>query len=189
VARGHRVAGEGMSGRALIRALLRSAAVAGVDVRPRARLVGLVRDPSGRVEGVEAIVLPADRLTRIVHAVCFRLLDTAGPAFHRVPSVLALAVEGFERRRGRKVRIAGRMGVVLATGGFSFNRDLLATHAPAFEHTMPLGTAGDDGSGILQAQAVGAGVRLMDRCGASRFIAPPTAFCEGILVDGNGDRI
>jgi 3-oxo-5alpha-steroid 4-dehydrogenase len=54
---------------------------------------------------------------------------------------------------------------------------------------MPLGTAGDDGSGICLAQGIGAGVRLMDRCGASRFIAPPAAFVKGVLVDDDGARI
>lgn len=189
VARGHRVAGEGMTGCDLVRVLHGVVAAAGVEVRPRARLVGLVRDRSDRVVGVEALLLPADWLTRAVHAAFFRVIGASGPMLHRVPAALTAAVNRFEERRGRRVRIRARSGVILATGGFSYNRDLLATHAPAYEHAMPLGTAGDDGSGILQAQAIGAGVRLMDHCGASRFIAPPTAFCEGILVDGGGERI
>ena len=29
----------------------------------------------------------------------------------------------------------------------------------------------------------------MDRCGASRFIAPPIGFCAGVLVDAAGERV
>jgi len=54
---------------------------------------------------------------------------------------------------------------------------------------MPLGTPGDDGSGITTAQAAGAAVRLMDHCGASRFYSPPAAFSSGVLVDPEGQRI
>ena len=189
VARGHRVAGRGMSGHDLVEALHGAAVAVGVDVRTRARLVGLITDPSGRVVGVEILVLPSDLMTRALHAACFRLLDTIGPVLHRVPLRLTVAVDRFEQRRGRRVRVGARSGVVLATGGFSYNHDLLVTHAPAYARAMPLGTAGDDGSGMLLAQAAGAALRFADRCGASRFIAPPTAFCLGILVDADGERI
>ncbi|MGO9027736.1 MAG: FAD-binding protein [Acidimicrobiales bacterium] len=189
VARGHRVAGEGMSGHDLVDALHQTASAVGVEVRAPARLVDLITDPSGRVVGVEALVLPSDPITRAVHTAYFRLINASGPVLHRVPRRLTAAVDRFEERRGRRVRIAARSGVVMATGGFSFNHDLLATHAPAYARAMPLGTAGDDGSGIVLAEAAGAGVRLMDHCGASRFIAPPTAFCHGVLVDADGERI
>ncbi len=189
VARGHRVAGRGMSGHDLVEALHGAAVEAGVDVRTRTRLVGLITDPSGQVVGVETLVLPADLVTRAVHAVSFRLLDTVGPVLHRVPTRLTAAVDRFEQRRGRRVRVGARSGVVLATGGFSFNHDLLATHAPVYARAMPLGTAGDDGSGMILAQAAGAALRLADRCGASRFIAPPSAFCHGVLVDADGERV
>jgi 3-oxo-5alpha-steroid 4-dehydrogenase len=189
VARGHRVAGEGMSGHDLVEALHRAAADVGVDVRPSSRLVDLVTDSSGRVVGIETLVVPSDPVSRALHSMSFRLIDTAGPLLHRVPPALTRAVDLIERRRSRRVRIAARSGVVLATGGFSYNHDLLTAHAPAYAHAMPLGTAGDDGSGMLLAQAVGAGLRLTDRCGASRFIAPPLAYASGVLVDADGERI
>ncbi len=189
VARGHRVAGEGMSGHDLVEALHSAAADVGVDVRPSSRLVDLVTDSSGRVVGIETLVVPSDPVSRALHSMSFRLIDTAGPLLHRVPPALTRAVDLIERRRSRRVRIAARSGVVLATGGFSYNHDLLTAHAPAYAHAMPLGTAGDDGSGMLLAQAVGAGLRLTDRCGASRFIAPPLAYASGVLVDADGERI
>ncbi|MGO8870101.1 MAG: FAD-binding protein [Acidimicrobiales bacterium] len=189
VARGHRVAGTGMSGHDLVSALHRAADRAGVDVRSGVCLVGLLQDRSGRVVGVEALVLSNDPLTRAVHGLSYRLLDVMGALARRVPPGLVDVVQRFERSRGRVLRIGARFGVVLATGGFSYNHELVAAHAPAYKAAMPLGTPGDDGSGILLAQGIGAGVRMMDRCGASRFIAPPVAFCGGVLVDERGERV
>lgn len=189
VARGHRVAGAGMTGRDLTESLHRAARRAGVDLRPGVVVERLLQEPDGRVVGVEALVLRSDTATRAARAVAYRSLDLAGAGLRHVPASLSGAVRRLERRRGRRVRILARRGVVLATGGFSYNRRLMAAHAPAFARAMPLGTPGDDGSGILMAQQAGAGLRLMEHCGASRFIAPPEAFCRGILVDADGERI
>jgi 3-oxo-5alpha-steroid 4-dehydrogenase len=187
--RGHRVAGTGMTGRPLVDALHVAAADRGVTIRSGARLVGLVSDGSGRVVGVDVLELAGDPVTRAAHGVLYQTVTLAGTLLRRVPAALSTLVDRFERRRGRVRRIAARNGVVLATGGFSFNHRMLAEHAPAYSGAMPLGTAGDDGSGITLAQDIGAAVRLMDRCGASRFIAPPAAFAKGVLVDGSGRRI
>jgi 3-oxo-5alpha-steroid 4-dehydrogenase len=187
--RGHRVAGTGMTGRPLVDALHAAAADRGVTIRSGARLLGLVTDGSGRVVGVEVVELADDPITRAVHGALFQVVTLTGTLLRRVPAVLSATVDRFERRRGRVRRIDARHGVVLATGGFSFNHRMLAEHAPAYATAMPLGTAGDDGSGISLAQEIGAAVRLMDRCGASRFIAPPAAFAKGVLVDDAGERI
>ncbi len=189
VPRGHKVAGAGMSGHDLVAKLHRAAAAAGVDVRAPARLVDLVRGADGRIRGVDVLVLRRDPLTALLHAVAYRLMDVAGSMLRRVPRRLATAVDRLEERRGRQVTLLARQGVVLATGGFSYNRDLLESAAPVFAHAMPLGTPGDDGSGITTAQAAGAAVRLMDHCGASRFYSPPAVFSAGVLVDPEGRRI
>lgn len=187
--RGHRVAGTGMTGRPLVDALHGAAATRGVTLRSGARLLGLTTDGGDRVTGVEVLELAEDRITRAVQGILFQAVTLTGTLLRRVPVALTTLVDRFERRRGRVRRIAARNGVVLATGGFSFNHQMLSEHAPAYATAMPLGTAGDDGSGILAAQGIGAAVRLMDRCGASRFIAPPAAFAKGVLVDDAGERI
>ena len=52
--------------------------------------------------------------------------------------------------------VQARRGVVLATGGFIFNKAMLAEHAPhLLQCNYPTGTPGDDGSGIRM--GVGAG--------------------------------
>lgn len=189
VPRGHRVAGQGMTGHDLVAALHREAQRRGVEVLERARPARLVTDDAGAVIGVEVVVLDGDRVSRAAHTALYRLVDLAAPVLRRVPETLTAALDGLEHRRGRVLGVRARRGVVLATGGFSFNHELMRSHAPRYASAMPLGTPGDDGSGILLARRLGASVRLMDRCGASRFVAPPTAFCRGVLVDRSGDRI
>ncbi len=188
-ARGHRVAGTGMTGRALVDGLAAAADRRGVRRQTGVRLVGLVTDDAGTVTGVEVLTLAGGRLTRFVYAALDQVITLTGTLLRRVPSPVTTLVERFERRQGRVRHIRARRGVVLATGGFAFNHEMVAEHAPAYARAMPLGTAGDDGSGIRLAQDIGAGVRLMDRCGASRFIAPPVAFAKGVLVDDDGRRI
>lgn len=187
--RGHRVAGRGMTGRALVDGLTAAADRAGVRRATGVRLVELVTDEDGAVTGVGVVALAPDPLTRAVHAVLGWLITWVGTLLRRVPAPLTAFADRFEARRGRPRRIRARHGVILATGGFSLNHRMVAEHAPAYAGAMPLGTAGDDGSGIRLAQGIGAGVRLMDRCGASRFIAPPAAFAKGVLVDEAGERI
>jgi 3-oxo-5alpha-steroid 4-dehydrogenase len=99
------------------------------------------------------------------------------------------ALAAFERRVGRRHAVRARGGVVLSTGGFVFNAEMMRRYAPEYAGCMPLGTPGDDGSGISLGLAVGAELGHMDRCAASRFIAPPDAFTRGVLVDARGERV
>ncbi|MGW4244457.1 FAD-binding protein [Nocardia sp. NPDC004722] len=96
-----------------------------------------------------------------------------------------------ERRYGVAVRIQARSGVILTTGGFIANGAMVKEHAPQYPWAegLPLGTAGDDGSGITMAQAAGAATGRMDVLSTWRFIAPPSAFFGSIAVDANGNRM
>ncbi|WP_017934532.1 FAD-dependent oxidoreductase [Nocardioides sp. Iso805N] len=49
--------------------------------------------------------------------------------------------------------------VVLATGGFSMDADLLTTFAPQLEHALRQGGAGNTGDGLKMAMSIGAGLR------------------------------
>lgn len=189
VARGHRVAGRGMTGHDLTTGLWRAAEARGVMRRDGVRLTGLVVDDEGRVAGVDTLTLDDDPMTRLGHRALYLLVDAAAALAHRVPPALTGAVERWERAHGHPVRVHAPGGVILATGGFSYNHQMMAAEAPAYAGAMPLGTPGDDGSGIAAARALGAGTRLMDHCGASRFIAPPLGFCTGVLVDAAGERV
>lgn len=67
---------------------------------------------------------------------------------------------------GVEYRIKGEKGVVIATGGFSANSEMLMKYNTMWEGLsadMPTtNTAGITGDGIIMAQAVGADVELMD---------------------------
>lgn len=60
---------------------------------------------------------------------------------------------------------------------------------PWGKYTFPLGTAGCDGSGIKLGQSVGARASHMERLSVWRFIYPPEALVEGIVVSAEGARI
>lgn len=188
VPRGHRVAGVGMTGGDLHAALDAAARGCGVEVRDGARPLRLVTE-RGRVVGVEVLALAARPGVRARHRALGHLATWSGYGLRRVPRALSRRIDAFERRHGHVVRIRARRGVVLATGGFSFNRELLRREAPDYRGVLPLGTVGDDGSAIALGRSVGAATRHLDQCGASRFIAPPVALCEGVLVDERGERV
>src|SRR5690606_39352787 len=69
--------------------------------------------------------------------------------------ILDRPIRRFDRDHVVSRRFRARRGVVLAAGGFVFNRPLLARHAPAYRRGSSLGTIGDDGSGIALGEQVG----------------------------------
>jgi 3-oxo-5alpha-steroid 4-dehydrogenase len=98
------------------------------------------------------------------------------------------AVRGLVARQfGEQVRIRARKGVVLAAGGFIYNDELLAQHAPRLLGCNKLGTDGDDGRGILMAQAIGAAVKHMDASECA-YAATTGLIAPSIVVNGKGDR-
>ena len=66
---------------------------------------------------------------------------------------------------------------------------MLREHAPASRGGLPLGTPGDDGSGIRLGTAAGGATAFLDRVSLWRFLSPPPALIHGILVDRAGLRI
>ena len=54
---------------------------------------------------------------------------------------------------------------------------------------MPLGTIGDDGSGILMGEGVDGQTAMMDNVSEWRFMNPPEALIKGVMVDSSGQRI
>lgn len=57
---------------------------------------------------------------------------------------------------GREIAVGARCGVVLATGGFSRNAELIAKFAPQFKSALKLGGEGNTGDGLLLAWKLGA---------------------------------
>jgi 3-oxo-5alpha-steroid 4-dehydrogenase len=98
-------------------------------------------------------------------------------------------VVGVEARRfGTLVRARARRGVVLTTGGFIYNDEMLARHSPAMLSVSKLGHGGQDGLGIRMAQAIGADAIHMDTADITLVLTPPMSYARGILVNALGQR-
>jgi fumarate reductase flavoprotein subunit len=82
-----------------------------------------------------------------------RLATDSGGA--KVTGVVLEDAQGHERH------IEAARGVVIASGGFSRNEELLAIFAPAQKNAQRMGGAGNTGDGLLMAWKLGAGVRDM----------------------------
>jgi 3-oxo-5alpha-steroid 4-dehydrogenase len=187
-ARGHRAHGRGTSGRVLFGALSSAARAAGARVRPLTSAVRLVVD-SGRVVGVECRSLAgAPARVRRRFARLHRLSVRPGLYVPALARRLHRRLSALESRWGRPFFVAAGRGVVLSAGGFVNNRAMMREHAPAYRGGLPLGTQGDDGSGIALGVAAGGAVARMSTVSAWRFLTPPSALLRGALVDSSGSR-
>jgi 3-oxo-5alpha-steroid 4-dehydrogenase len=189
-ARGHRTRGRGTSGKLFHARLAAAARARGVRVLPQTGAVRLLTDGAGRVTGVEANTLRgAPAWARAAHRVLHRFSVKPGLYVPALGRALHKRVAAIERRYARPVKVFATRGVVLAAGGFVFNRAMLREHAPLYRGGLPLGTPGDDGSGIRLGVDAGAATDRLDRLTIWRFITPPAALLRGLLVDSAGRRI
>jgi 3-oxo-5alpha-steroid 4-dehydrogenase len=92
-------------------------------------------------------------------------------------------------RDGEPLFVRARRGVVLATGGFVMNREMLAKHAPLLlQCNYPVGTPGDDGSGIRMGMGAGGEPIHMSEGLVLNAYYPPESHLKGVLVNGQGQR-
>ncbi|MFR9731169.1 FAD-binding protein [Saccharopolyspora sp. MS10] len=188
--RGHRVHGRGSSGGVLFAALAAAVHDSGVRVLGQTRAEELLTGEDGRVRGVACETLAgASRRARGAHRHLGDLAAKPGIYLPALSRRLHARAERIEREHARPLRVLARRGVVLAAGGFVANRAMLREHAPAHRHGLPLGTRGDDGSGLRLGTSVGGVAAKLDRVSAWRFLTPPSAFLGGLLVDERGARI
>jgi 3-oxo-5alpha-steroid 4-dehydrogenase len=179
---------------------MRDAALAlGMKLHKKTEARQLVIDRSGRVLGVKALQFEPgsredldherslQRGMRLAAAYPF-FLPGAACAQSLARRHLARAAE-LEATKRRIRFYRAREAVVLSAGGFVFNRAMMKHHAPKYVAGIPLGTPGDDGSGIRLGQSVGAATDRLDRGTAWRFINPPLAWSKGIIVNRRGERI
>jgi len=185
--RGHRTFGEGLPGRRFFEPLRSAALAAGAALRNGCRVRALLRDEGGRVHGVEYDELPAGP-TRWLHARIDFFATKVSPFVPALGRGLRALGSALERHRGRRRTLRAERGVILATGGYIYNPEMVTSHAPAYARGLPMGTAGCSGEGIEMAQALGAVPRHLDRISAWFFLNPPSALCEGVLVNREGQR-
>jgi 3-oxo-5alpha-steroid 4-dehydrogenase len=170
----------------------------GVRLMEKAEARQLVIDTAGRVLGVKILQIPPDTEAAAEHDRLeqrgLALLLKMPPAFPgagffigRANRLLAQA-RAIEKKHRKARYIRARKGVCLSAGGFIFNRDMVSHHAPLYAKGMPLGSPGDDGSGIRLGQSVGGDVARLDHVSAWRFINPPEGWARGMIVNARGER-
>jgi 3-oxo-5alpha-steroid 4-dehydrogenase len=137
-----------------------------------------------------------------------------GPAGHKLMSVLCKAVEesGASYRYntickalyrqsdgeivgarvetfGKARTLRARGGVVITTGGFVLNDEMLDAYRPeARRCRMRVAAEGDDGSGIRLGMEAGAGTRHLDKVSISLPVTQPWELKSGLLVNAHGQR-
>lgn len=170
----------------------------GVTLHTKTDVTRLLLDDSGRVLGLEAWQIPPNTDAYREHLDLLRkgnrllagypmILPGAAKVHARARTHFARAAEIEAGARLRR-RYRAKRGLCLAAGGFIFNRPMVKHYCNAFSPGMPLGTPGDDGSGIRLGQTAGGKVAHMERGTAWRFLNPPLAWAQGILVDAKGNR-
>ncbi|MFV0276541.1 MAG: FAD-dependent oxidoreductase [Parahaliea sp.] len=93
------------------------------------------------------------------------------------------------RHAGRDIHCLARRAVVIATGGFAMNPELVRRHWPAISPTAEaLGGPYNDGSGIELGVAAGAATDAMSGFIATASIYPPGQLIKGIIVNRWGQR-
>jgi 3-oxo-5alpha-steroid 4-dehydrogenase len=188
--RGHRVRGRGTSGGLLFARLAQAVGRSGARVLAQTTARQLITDAGEGVTGVECRTLRGGPTwARAAHGVLHRW--SAKPYLYapKVGRVLHRPVAWLERRYGRPLLVGARRGVVLAAGGFVASRQMMREHAPAYRGGLPLGTPGDDGSGIRLGVQAGGAAAFLDRVSVWRFLSPPPALLSGVLVDRAGRRV
>ncbi|WIM86228.1 FAD-dependent oxidoreductase [Candidatus Mycobacterium wuenschmannii] len=91
------------------------------------------------------------------------------------------------RQYGAVMTIKARTGVVLATGSFAYNDEMVARFAPRIAGRPAASIEQHDGQAIRMAQALGADLAHMDATEVAIFI-DPQQLVRGILVNGRGQR-
>jgi 3-oxo-5alpha-steroid 4-dehydrogenase len=185
--RGHRVDGGAFPGANIVEPLRQIAIKERVRMRLQARVSRMVVDGPGRVVGVEVQRIPS-RVWRKLHQLLHRLETTVAKVATGLAAWLRKQCDRIENTHSAPQRFRCRRGIVLCAGGFVFNREMVAKHVPEFVPGLPLGTAGDDGMGIRLGQSVGGKLDQMHRASAWRFLYPPNAFAQGVLINDKGER-
>lgn len=99
--------------------------------------------------------------------------------------IVGAVVEAFGEARN----VRTRKGVVLTTGGFVLNDEMLEHHAPLAKRCgMRVAADGDDGSGIGLGVAAGGATLHMDAISISLPITQPWSLKRGVLVNAQGQR-
>jgi 3-oxo-5alpha-steroid 4-dehydrogenase len=185
--RGHRTKGPSFTGKVLYQQLRkRVASIENIKQLNFANVTTLETNQDGKISGVSYQQLGkvnGDLLSQISVKITNKLTMLKPSLSTKLRGKVSSKLN-----RQAQQTIVAKQGVILASGGFVFNREMVKQHAPIYRHCQALGE-NCDGVGINLAVNSGAVTKFMDRFSAWRFISPPTAMCKGLLVAKNGQRI
>jgi 3-oxo-5alpha-steroid 4-dehydrogenase len=188
--RGHRTMTPGFGGHLFYAKLKASAAVKGVRMLTHSPAQRLITDRQGRVVGVETRTLPESRWKE--HDRLYSVVSPWRPLNATRSERAIKRCRTLEQAAGILRKVRARKGVVLSTGGFIYNLELLRKNRPvladAYQGLLRLGSMGCDGSGIALGQSVGGAVGLMDELFIGRPLSPPESYVEGVMVNAKGER-
>ncbi len=122
--------------------------------------------------------------------------EALGVSLRAAVAARRLVIENDGRIAGMQVSIDGqpqaigvKRGIVLASGGFIHNREMLRQYAPElYDCSVPWGNAGDLGDGINMGIAAGGAALRMHQGFAIAPIYPPENVLSGIVVNASGQR-
>jgi 3-oxo-5alpha-steroid 4-dehydrogenase len=185
--RGHRTKGPSFTGKVLYQKLRkRVASIDNIKQINFSNVTALTTNQDGKISGVSYQQLgngSGDFLSRISVKLANKLTMLKPSLSTKIRGKISSKLN-----RQAQQSIAAKQGVILASGGFVFNREMVKQHAPIYRHCQALGE-NCDGAGINLAVNAGGATKFMERFSAWRFISPPTAMCKGLLVAKNGQRI
>ncbi len=186
--RGHRTVGKGHGGVVLYSHLQATCQQRGIRSLTQSAVRRLVLDAADRVIGAEVWSLPVGSKEARLHAKWAQKaekLQNLAPGYcNRLRQKLA----ALERSHARPVLVRARKGVILSTGGFIFNKELIKQFAPKYRRNFKIGATGCDGSGLRLGMSVGADADRLETVSAWRFINPPQKWPKGIAVNARGER-
>ena len=193
--RGHRAKPEKggeptkLSGQYLLPPLIRS-----LEEKPNVRFFRQTRatkllvDVDGAVIGIEVKRIPPG-LATWRHARAWSLANNIVAGVLGVTDRLYGTITQLEQEKAQTVRIRVRKGVVLAAGGFTYNRVMMAKTAPEYLKSHPLGTIADDGSGIKLGMSVGGRTGSLERVSAWKFLYQPENWVKSCTIGPDGKRL
>jgi 3-oxo-5alpha-steroid 4-dehydrogenase len=86
-------------------------------------------------------------------------------------------------------QIKATNAIIVATGGFESNDDMIEDYLPKWADKPPISRSGThDGSGILMGMSIGASVKNMDGHSGVFYTYPPKSLLDGILINKEGQR-
>lgn len=168
--------------------LKQSAIEQGITLYLQSKAYELIQDEDGKVIGVKLkqLVPGSKAETRFI-----KLSRKANKWYLYAPDLAEKWRQQADDIMGRHAvvhNLKARKGIILSTGGFIRNRSMVEKYAPRYLKGLPLGTSGCDGSGIALGESVGGVTKNMDRVTSWRFINPPLAWAQGLIVDTTGKR-